>query len=102
MVRPAAKYFFISVQTHQSRNPEKSVTEAIQVNDNSGMKVVTTVKDGKESVKKHPLTSKEILNIKNRKFMPGLFTCLDKGAKGSNKTRVSTKRHKKSITRKAK
>ena len=110
-MRPAkgkGDYFFISVQSHQTSNPETSVTEAIQVNGNRGIKVVTRKnKSGDETIKEHPLTPREILNIKNREFMPRLFQGPDEGAtkgpgQANKKTRVSLKRHKKSITRKAK
>lgn len=74
-------YQYSSEQTHFTMQKGKTseVTEHVEVKGGKGTITVTKIYDGKKRVKKtHPLTRKQIKNIQERKFMPGLFRpCLD-------------------------
>ena len=85
-------YVYNSVEVHTNKN--KQITESVSVRNNSGMKVVKIrSSNGKSQTKKLKLSNKEISNIKNKIFMPKLFSdchdCLNmrnstrKGKKGS-------------------
>ncbi len=69
-----------STQSHftQQNGKTTQVTEQVEVKNGKGTITVVKNHNGKKVTKKHPLTRKQIKNIKKRKFMPGLFRpCLD-------------------------
>lgn len=73
-------FHYSSQQTHFTMQNGKTseVTEHVEVKNGKGTITVTKVHDGKRVKKTHPLTRKQMKNIEQRKFMPGLFRpCLD-------------------------
>jgi hypothetical protein len=104
----ASHYSYNSVQTHTSviRGKRSETTEAVSVRNGKGSKTVKK-RVGKKVFKKQiPLTRSEIMNIKNRKFMPEFFhechSCVNNSL-ASKKTRVQKKgKGKPRITRKTK
>jgi hypothetical protein len=91
-----------SDQTHFTmQNGKKSqVTEHIHVKNGKGSITVIKIQNGKKVSKKHPLTYKQIKNIQQRKFMPGLFRpCLDHCDKALGLPLDMTRRVKKSRLR---
>ena len=73
-------FTYASVQKHVVMTPEgKEVkTTKVNVNNGRGTKSVILKKNGTVKAKHHPLNKKEIMNIRNHKFMPNLFTPLTK------------------------
>lgn len=71
-------FAYTSVQKHVVMTPEGKETKTTQVNVNNGKgtKAVIMKKNGKIKSKQHPLTKREIKNIRNHTFMPNLFTPL--------------------------
>ena len=69
-------YTFHSVQTHykQVNGHMEEVTEAVSVKNGKGTKSVRRRVNNTVRVAKRPLSKQELTNIKNRKFMPNLFT----------------------------
>ena len=64
-----------SVQKHVTMTPEgeEVKTTRVNVNNGKGTKSVFLHKNGTLKVKHHPLTKREMMNIRNHKFMPNLF-----------------------------
>lgn len=76
----ASHYSFNSVSTHASmiNGKRQTTTEAVSVRNGKGMKTVVKRQGNKTSKSKKALSTEEIKNIMNRKFMPTLFTpCYD-------------------------
>lgn len=105
----ASHYAFNSVQTHIAviDGKRSETTEAVSVRNGKGQKTVKKRVNGKLHSKTLPLTSSEIQNIQNRKFMPEFFhechDCVEKSV--TQKTRVQKKRKgkgKRKVTRKIK
>ena len=73
-------FTYASVQKHVVMTPEgKEVkTTKVNVNNGRGTKSVILKKNGTMKAKHHPLSKREITNIRNHKFMPNLFTPLTK------------------------
>jgi hypothetical protein len=96
----ASHYSFNSVQTHVSviNGKRQSTTEAVSVRNGKGMKTVVKRYGSKKTRSKKALSSSEIQNIKDRKFMPEFFVpCYEDCDRLLNKrkTRKSMKRVKK-------
>lgn len=72
-------FHYHSNQTHFTKqNGEISQeTQTVEVKNGKGTITVTKIHDGKKVSKKHPLTHKQIKNIEERKFMPGLFRSIN-------------------------
>ncbi len=73
-------FVYSSTQSHFTQQNGKKSQEIQQVNVKNGKGTMTVIKKhkGKTVKKTHPLTKKQIKNIQERKFMPGLFRpCLD-------------------------
>ena len=73
-------FHYHSNQTHftKKNGAISQETQTVEVKNGKGTITVTKIHNGKKASKKHPLTHKQIKNIEERKFMPGLFRpCLD-------------------------
>ena len=68
-------FTYASVQKHVVMTPEgkETKTTKVRVNNGKGTKSVILRKNGTVKAKHHPLTKREITNIRNHKFMPNLF-----------------------------
>jgi len=73
-------FAYDSVQKHVTMTPEgeEVKTTRVNVNNGKGTKSVFLHKNGTLKAKHHPLTKREITNIRNHRFMPNLFRPLTK------------------------
>ncbi len=92
---------YTSVQVHSTgiNGKQSTLRKTIRIRNSKGIKKIEKYKDGKRiSVGNKKLTSDEITNISNQKFMPGLFNdCIFSPCKKNKKRSARTKRisHKK-------
>jgi hypothetical protein len=89
-------YTFHSVQTHykQVNGHMEEVTEAVSVKNGKGTKSVRRRVNNTVRVAKRPLSKQELTNIKNRKFMPNLFTPCHGDCQKPRKTKKIVKKSK--------
>jgi hypothetical protein len=81
------KYSFNSVQTHLNVHDGhmEEVTESVSVRNGKGTKSVRIRRNNQVKTAKHKLSPVELKNIKNKNFMPNLFTpCHGDCAKGKS------------------
>jgi hypothetical protein len=97
----ASHYSFNSVSTHTSmiNGKRQSTTEAVSVRNGKGMKTVVKRVGAKKTRSKKSLSTSEVKNIMDRKFMPDLFTpchdeCAVKLISSKAKARQTKKRAK--------
>ncbi len=91
----ASHYSFHSSQTHLSviNGTKTETTESVHIQNGRGTKVVEKTVNGRPTRSKKALSSKEVKNIMDRKFMPKLFVPCHNGCAKQMRQLRKTKKH---------